>query len=281
VRFDLARESAPRVVPLNAPRFTELLHKAHIGPREDLLLVHESFDYPLGRLPLADANGGLGWAGPWRLSPGKKSATNADDLTIAFGKLNVPWPVRGGRGAMLEATPDYQSRTRPLAQPVCLDEDGVYYLSVLVRWQAPLPPAAGPANPSVRMVLRNSQDFNGDRVMFNLPFSHRPQIDLRSGAIFTSQSTVPRNETQFWVGKIVARRNGEDEVFFRVYGENERLDSIEPADWSVRSRGVHSDARLDLLLLSKFGGGTCWWDEVRIGKSWRAVVPTPLLVKKP
>jgi hypothetical protein len=284
VRFDQARESEPHAVPLNAPRFTDLLHKARIGPREDLLLVHESFDYPLGSVPLADANGGQGWAGPWRLSPGaKRSPTNADDLNIAFGKLNVPWPVRGGRGAMLEATPEYQSRSRPLAQPVCLDEDGVYYLSVMVRWQAPAPapPQAGPTNPSVRMVLRCSENFNGDRVMFNLPVSHRPQIDLRSGAIFTSQTPVPRNETQFWVGKIVARRNGEDEVFFRVYGEHEPLDSIEPADWSVRSRGVHSDARLDLLLLSKFGGGTCWFDEVRIGKSWRAVVPTPLLAKKP
>ena len=114
----------------------------------------------------------------------------------------------------------------------------------------------------MRIVLRSSTDFNGDRVMFNLPVSHRPQIDMRSGAIFTSPTTVARHETQFWVGKIVARRNGEDEVFFRVYGEREPLDTIEPADWSVRSRGVHSDARLDLLLLSKFGGGTCVWDEV-------------------
>ena len=115
--------------------------------------------------------------------------------------------------------------------------------------------------------------------MFNLPISQRPQIDMRSGAIFTSPHTVQRNQTQFWVGKIVARQQGEDEVFFRVYGEGEPLDPIEPAAWSVRSRGVQSDARLDIMLLSKFGGGTCWWDEVRIGKSWRAVVPTGALAK--
>jgi ferric-dicitrate binding protein FerR (iron transport regulator) len=282
VRFDQARESEPRVVPLNAPRFIDLLHKAHIGPREDLLLVHEGFDYPLGRLPLEQANGGLGWGGPWRLSPGnKRTATPRDDLTIAFGKLNVTWPVQGGRGPMLEATPEYQSRTRPLAEPIRLDEDGVYYVSVLVRWQVPDPEEKATPLPAVRLVLRSSENFNGDRVMFNLPVSHRPQIDMRSGAIFTSQKTVPRNGTQFWVGKIVARRVGEDEVFFRVYSDGEPLDSIEPATWSVRSRGVHSDAQLDLLLLSKFGGGACWWDEVRIGKSWRAVVPTAALAKKP
>jgi ferric-dicitrate binding protein FerR (iron transport regulator) len=279
VRFDEARVDAPRAVPLKAPRFSELLHQAHIGPREDLLLVHEGFDYPLGRLPAADARGGFGWGGPWRLSPGaKRNGIDADALNITSRKLNVPWPVGGGRGPMLEATPDYQSRIRPLAQPVRLDEDGVYYVSLMVRWETP---PEGPGNTSVRMVLRNSANFNGDHVMFNLPASHRPQIDMRSGAIFTSQKMITRNETQFWVGKIVARKNGEDEVFFRVYGEQEPLDLIEPADWSVRSRGVHSDAQLDLLLLSKFGGGTCIWDEIRIGKSWRAVVPTQPPAKKP
>jgi ferric-dicitrate binding protein FerR (iron transport regulator) len=283
VRFDASGEAAPRTVPLNAPRFSELLHEAKIGPREDLLLVHEGFDYPVGRLPLAKADGGIGWAGPWQKSWNRPNTGKPEELTIAFGKLNVPWAIEGGRGPMLEAPPAYQSRVRPLAQPVRLDEDGVYYVSVLVRWETPSPPAEGPPNPlpAVRLVLRSSSNFNGDHVMFNLPVSHRPQIDMRSGAIFTSPATVARGETQLWVGKIVARRHGEDEVFFRVYGEHERLDAIEPATWSVRSRGVYSDAQLDVLLLSKFGGGTCWWDEVRIGKSWRAVVPTPALVQKP
>jgi hypothetical protein len=284
VRYDQARESAPRAVPLNAPRFTELLRQAKIGPREDLLLAYEGFDYPVGRLPLDKANGGTGWAGPWRPSPGaKKPFDNDGDLTIAFGKLHVPWPVLGGRGSMLEAPPEYTSRCRSLAQPVCLDEDGVYYVSVLLRWEAAPPPPVGPVSPlpSVRLVLRSSTNFQGDHVMFNLPAFQRPQIDIRSGAIFTSATTVARDETQFWVGKIVARRQGEDEIFFKVYGENETLDTIEPADWSVRSRGVRSDARLDVLLLSKFGGGTCWWDEVRIGKSWRAVVPPAGLAKNP
>jgi hypothetical protein len=44
---------------------------------------------------------------------------------------------------------------------------------------------------------------------------------------------------------------------------------------------VQSDARLDLVLLTKFDGGTCWWDEVRIGRSWRAVVPTAAFDEKP
>lgn len=282
VRYDQAREPAPRIVPVNSPRFADLLSQAKIGPREDLLLIHEPFNYPVGRLPLAEATGGLGWGGPWQLSPGaKKTTPDAGDLSIAAAQLKINWPVLGGRGPMLEALPDYQSRMRPLAEPVRLDVDGVYYVSVLTRWDAPPQAAGGQTMPAVRLVLRSASNFNGDRVMFNLPVFLRPQIDIRNGAIFTSAQTVARNETQFWVGKIVARRQGEDEIFFRVYGEGEALDTIEPADWSVCTRGVQSDAQLDLMLLSKFGGGTCYWDEVRIGKSWRAVVPTAAPAQEP
>lgn len=274
IRYDGARESAPRTVPLKSPRFAELLNQANIGPRQDLLQAYEGFNYPPGRLPLADAAGGTGWIGPWAVSPGAKLPPgDAGDLTIASAKLRVAWPLQGGRGPMLEAPQNYQSRRRQLAEPVRLDEDGVYYVSVLVRWDAPPAPPAGQTLPSVRLVLRSSTEFNGDHVMFNLPLFQQPQLDIRTGAIFTSAQTVPIDETQFWVGKIVARKQGEDEIFFRVYGELEALDAMEPASWTVKSRGVHSDARLDLVLLTKMDGGICWWDEVRIGKSWRAVVP--------
>ena len=283
VRYDGTRSSVPRTVPLKSPRFSELLRQAQIGPREDLLLAYEGFNYPVGHLPLAEAVGGIGWAGPWTVSPGGKLPPGdaTGDLTIASGQLHVTWPIQGGRGPMLEAPTTYQSRRRQLAEPVRLDEDGVYYVSVLVRWDAPPPPPSGQTMPSVRLVLRSSTDFNGDHVMFNLPVFQQPQLDIRTGAIFTSSQTVARNETQFWVGKIVARREGEDEIFFRVYGETEPLDAIEPAFWSVKSRGVHSDAKLDLVLLTKMDGGTCWFDDVRIGRSWRAVVPTAVFDQKP
>jgi len=282
IRYDAAKTPAPRAVPLKSPRFAELLSQAKIGPRQDLMLAYEGFNYPVGALPLGEATGGSGWAGAWTVSPGAKlPAGDNGDLTIASAKLSIPWPIPGGRGPMLEAPPDYQSRRRQLAEPVRLDEDGVYFVSVLVRWDVPPPPAAGKTMPAVRLVLRQSTNFNGDHVMFNLPLFQQPQLDIRTGAIFTSPHTVRPNETQFWVGKIVARRQGEDEIFFRIYGEDEALDTIEPGTWSVRSRGVHSDAQLDLVLLTKMDGGICWWDEVRIGKSWRAVVPTTAAAGNP
>ena len=76
-----------------------------------------------------------------------------------------------------------------------------------------------------------------------------------------------------WVAKIAAQQRGEDEIFFRVYHEGESLDVFEPADWSITSRGFRSDAKLDLLSLAGRGKTRRWFDEIRIGTRWRAVVP--------
>jgi len=63
--------------------------------------------------------------------------------------------------------------------------------------------------------------------------------------------------------------------------ENETLDFGEPKTWDVVARGVHSNATLDLLVLAATTTGTCWFDETRIGTSWRAVVPAEGLAAAP
>jgi hypothetical protein len=101
------------------------------------------------------------------------------------------------------------------------------------------------------------------------------QIEVRNGETFISPSAVARQGAQFWVGKIVARAQGEDEIFFRVYEDGEPFDLMEPASWSVQTRGVQSDAQLDVVELSVSGPSVCWFDELRIGKNWRAAVFAP------
>ena len=103
VRYDLARQLEPRVVPVNAPRFAELLQQAKIGAREDLLLAYENFNYPLGPLPLADADGGTGWAGPWRT-----------------GTAARPRSLAGRRSFLTRAAPPRDSGSpAPRAKPSC------------------------------------------------------------------------------------------------------------------------------------------------------------------
>jgi hypothetical protein len=277
VRFDRAA-TEPRSVKVNAKRLEELVREAKPKPREDLLVVYEGFQYELGNMPLAAANGGWGWDAPWRLrKPEEQGGCGPDtttDMLVAFQKLNVPWPIRGGRAGMLEMPPGENYRLRPLAKPINLNGNAVYYISMLMGEQA-----VADSDPTAmrrdaaRLTLRSSQDFWGDRVCFGLlPGVHKPHVELADYIRFTGRE-VPKGETLLWVAKIVARRHGQDEIFFRIYQEGESLDIVEPADWSIVTRGVRSDARLDRMVLTSTGPTRRWFDEIRIGTSWRAVIP--------
>lgn len=60
---------------------------------------------------------------------------------------------------------------------------------------------------------------------------------------------------------------------FCVYGEQDVLGYAEPATWHVVTRGVELDSHLDCVLLSPEGKTSRIVDELRIGPTWRSVVP--------
>jgi hypothetical protein len=110
----------------------------------------------------------------------------------------------------------------------------VYYVSLMMR-EGPLPAEApGEADPrqrqheSARLTFRSSADYCGDRVSFGLPAGRTPHIELADFIRFTG-APVPEAQTLLWVAKVVARRRGEDEVFFRVYQEVGSLNIVEPS----------------------------------------------------
>jgi hypothetical protein len=276
VRFEIGI-SQPHSVTVNAESLQQLLHDAKPKPREDLLKVYEGFQYELGSLPVEQANGRWGWRGPWRLRTEAEGAQREPDSTtdmlIAFQKLAVPWPIRGGRAGMLEMPPGNNYRLRAMDQPIHLGKDAVYYVSMMIGEESPADATPRALHQSAaRLTLRSSADYWGDRVSFALPGTRKPHIEVADFIRFTG-SPIAERRSLLWTAKIIARRQGEDEVYFRLYQEGDSLDIVEPAEWSIVSRGVRSDARLDLLVLTSTGPMRRWFDELRIGTSWRAVVP--------
>lgn len=274
VRIEPACPPVPAGAPSAAPRFAEMIEAATVKPRTGWLLAAEPFDHPPGPLPLGQASGGQGWAEPWQER--RADCTKpADDSTldIAMGSLNRHWPVAGGHGPALRGGGGYFSRMRRMSIPIRLDRDGIYYVSLMVRQE--IPPDGKDEPSRVWLGLRSARDQWGDRVLFRLGALGRRQIEVRKGEFFVSPAAMERQGAQFWVGKIVAREHGEDEVFFRVYEDGERFDLVEPASWTVRTRGLQSDAQLDLVELTVSGPGVCWFDELRLGTNWRAAVFAP------
>lgn len=273
VRFDRADTATPRTVPLAAPRFAQLLQKVNRTPEQGWTSTYEGFDYTPGLHPMEECKGGWGWLGPWRQQPSllrKPSPNKPSELNIDHGKLNVTWPVHGGLAGML-AMPANSQCARTLKMPIRLDEDGVRYFSVMMR----VPPATPgqPAKEHTSMAFRLASGDLTERVGMGLPPSNMPTITIRNGVHFTGSTPVRADQTMLWVGKIVSRKAGEDEVFLRMFSEDEPLEMFEPKDWSVSTRGIYSDGVFDVVVFAVEGEKPRLFDEFRTGTVWRAVLP--------
>ena len=275
VRFDNATTAAPRQVQVHAQRFDEILRAARPAARADLMLAYEGFSYRSGRLPPAEANGGLGWSGPWRAATRQEAYRTTEDaigdLGVLEGDAKADWTLPGdGRRAMLEVPAGTTSLARTLRSPIALDQDGVSYFSFIVR--EPDAPADFQFG-GVRLVLRSWANPGDDMLSFGPTRKRVPGIRVGNGPNFTSPLEIARNQNTLWIGKIQARRNGDDDLFFSIYGEQGALNYAEPATWQVASRGVQRHGRLDLVVIAGQLNAACAVDEIRMGPTWRSVVP--------
>lgn len=278
LRFERAND-APHSVTLDALRFDELVKKAAPRERPDLMTVYEGFLHAEGSYAPAEISGGKGWAGPWRLRErgewqGPNRADTTTDMRIVHGKLNVPWPVEGGRRGMLAMPPGQFYRVRQMAKPITMDRDGITYFSLMT--QEPNHSARGLAartQEGVRLTFRSSANYGGECLSFGIGRELRPHVNALPSGVFESVAVVPDEQSLLWIGKIIRRADGEDEITFRIYGQNDPLDYAEPPTWHVATRGVRQSAALDLVVLSSTGNAPRIVDELRIGPTWRSVVP--------
>lgn len=277
LRFEKANNARPQELAFHGTRFEDLIREIEPKPREDLMTAYAGFHYAPGNLPLSESTRGKGWAGPWR----KRNADERrqpdhektpDYLRIVHGELNVTWPVPGGRLGMLEFPEGGSIYVRDLAKPITMQEDRVWYFSLMVL--EPLPSDANPSDwEAMRLTFRASDDYFGESLSFGYGNRFQPKIQLGRGISFTSPLLTPDAQTTLWVGKIVSRRKGEDEIRFRVYGEADPLDYAEPSAWHVVTRDADLSARFDRVLLTCNGQEPRIVDELRIGPTWRSVVP--------
>lgn len=276
VRFDPTGSALPlRDAALATGRFADLIGKVEPVAERRWVQALETFEYPLGVLLDSPDGGGRGWAGGWRIQSTAREAPLPDpqDFIVGFGNLNQRWPTKDGRGRALKCAGGPATVSRLLASPVRLDEDGVYYLRVMVR-REPSGTGGEPLRP--RLTLRDSRDLTGDHIVLRQGAIGRPQIEVRKGEGFNSPMATATERSLFWIAKIIARAKGEDVIYFRIFAEDEPFAILEPSDWNVRTEGFHSDARLDQLALGVTGSGDCWFDEIRVARNWRGAVFVPV-----
>lgn len=277
VRLDKRAPVSKREVAMDADRFDDVVRRAKPRERRDLMWVYEGFQHEPAVYAAGDLDGGKGWAGPWRLRTeeeyGEGRADTSTDMRIVESKLNVTWPVKGGLLGMMEFGPGKNYRVRPLANRFDMGKHGIRYFSFMVREPAHRKFTPGDAREGMRLTFRSSEDYFGEALSFGWTHRMEPRIRTGDGRTFSSTAEYAPGQTIFCVGKVISRPHAEDEISFRMYAEGEELDFVEPQSWDVQARGLKQSAAYDLVLLSSEGEHARIFDEIRIGPSWRSVVP--------
>jgi hypothetical protein len=276
-RFSVGENDVAAGAGDTPPRFREVVASVHPKQRPDLMSVHESFRYEVGYYSPKDLGDGMGWNGPWRLlsdeerGPSRRPESS-QTMEIVQSQLKVPWPIDGGRWGQLQMPPGLTIRARELAEPIDLATDQVVYFSMMTS--EPMRPTNGKAeSEAIRLTLRDSNNFMGPNLGFGMGQGEVPYINCSPGSSAMSPVSVPAGRSRVWVGKIICRSVGEDEISLRVYSEMEHLDFAEPSVWHVVSHGLDQHGSFGLLVLTSAGTGSRIVDEIRFGPTWRSVVP--------
>lgn len=275
--ISIDEKGRPVSTAMSSPRFRDYVRRMNPSSRADLLSAYEGFNYSPGVLSLDQSTVGIGWAGPWRKRLPAERTLPSDDSSpdyfeIVHGQMNVTWPVPGGRMGMLKLPAGNVYYLRPLGQSIDLDRDGVIYFSLMVR-ETSRPEGKERSRERLRLTFRDLDDYYAQYISFGHSTGYQPRVRTGDDLLFSSPMVLPPEQTTLWIGKIVARADGDDEIYFRVYGEADALGYAEPATWHVVSRGVQLESQFDCVLLSSEGMTERLVDELRIGPTWRSVAP--------
>ncbi len=257
-------------------RFDDYVQAASPIASNSSLIAFEDFNYPAGDHSNDQLNGGVGWSGAWRLRKEAERMKPGVDITrwISIRDWSLPFGRFIKQNSAAIVFPEgFHVRMRPMASPIDMSQDRVVYISMLTHIPKPKTRDAAKQESAIRLTLRSTDDYWGDALSFGLHRSMRPQVQVGRGVGFRSLQSVEEGQSVLFVAKITASQFPQDEVSFHVFSLKETLPVIEPGDWHVTTRQFRNDAKLDLLLLTSQGPEPRLVDELRIGATWRSVVP--------
>jgi len=280
VRFESPDDPAGRPIAILAQTVDEVLRQIATLSLRAQPSAYEGFAYPAGDLPVAQADGGFGWLGPWRLRQGGEMTRETDAtsaLSILGASLDGDWRLPPASVGALLLPAGQSFRLRQLAQPVDLGADSVVYVSFRLRRDAAAPPAGG--QPAFRLTFRSAADYWGPSLSIALAPSRRPSLQVRNSDSYIGTTTVAGGATTLWVAKILGGRRLPNEAFLLVLAPDQALPLYEPAAWTVASGPFQAQARLDLAVLTGSGPLAHTIDELRIGPTWDAVTAVMAVMK--
>ena len=132
---------------------------------------------------------------------------------LAFNSSISRGQSAAGEPACWNWSPAAVAFVRPLAKPLSLKRNAVYYISMMMRETAGENDDDKPTRREIaRLTLRGSGSYWADRIGLGLHAGHSPHIEITDFNRFVGPR-IAGSQSMIWAAKIVARKQGEDQVF--------------------------------------------------------------------
>lgn len=235
---------------------------------KDELIAYESFK-PTGGLDDEKKpewrNGGMGWNRDWRV--GVDRNLPAQGSVLPDKSLEFPKFKNDARQGTLKIGLN-RSAWRSLQKPIRLDTDAIYYLSFYINKSKQLDYSEIQYGSVSFRTLNWPED--GRKLLFGMTSSKYPSL-VHNGESYHVSPRLRIDKNYFYVGKIVASKNTPDQIFLRVYSEEDSDYKQEPLVWTCVSKPAFDDSVFDQVLVYVGGKGEYLFDELRIGHTWNSV----------
>ncbi len=162
---------------------------------------------------------------------------------------------------------------RTLQNPVRLDIDAIYYISFFIEnSKEPKSSNQQYGNVSLRTLEKATDGSKSVRkILFGMSSENFPILQNYVEAVETAPPLMS-NKPYFFVGKIVASQKSPDQIFLRAFAENEKIPDQEPLVWTCTSDPFRDSTVYDHARIHAGRSGKFFFDELRIGKTWKSVV---------
>lgn len=244
--------------------------KALTAVRKELL-AYDSFHPPQIADPARFSDwrrSGFGWANHWRnrdIKPDDAPGKSLPELSLQpdLKSKNQLGCIELERG---------NTAWRMLERPIRLDTDAIYYMSFFIQ-QAAEPAAAGYHYGNISLQSEQIDKRSGlrDKLLFGINSQNYPILLLNDQKHEIAPPLFPET-TYFYVAKIVASEHASDQIFLRVFYENETIPDQEPIIWTCNSTPFDDSNSYPHIRIHAGKRGRYRFDELRIGTSWESVV---------
>ena len=238
------------------------------------LVAYDRFQYtnPLA-ITSKIALAGKGWKGSWWGFSRTLDEDPIDDLPLIDPSVGI-----GGDAGCMRVPPGRVTGSyRSLADPIRMDEPGVYYLSLLFQFSRPKQQQDDLYHAINAFVVQLHPGYHDDILDHRIEMGIHVDTDTvftRYNHMRNDRGSLPLLEEQTYllVGKIVANRSYTDQMFVSIFDISEPLPAYEPHEWALKGLPFDSDLEYGRVVLHV---NTRYYqqqlDDVRIGKTWSSV----------